>query len=196
MENKCPIGIWKFTDRSIRNMKRLISKTNATGLEYGAVLEGNIIENKERIGILELGAECLGSECDIKNMRKAGPDKYFGGEFHTHPNTEDITPSSSDLLRFDTLRLDILGNVICIGNKEYKIKCFTHKYEALEPERIKSRKRLLEEIDKNTDLIRLKYVGNVKDMIKKDYTVFGPNDCKLSKKVVHEIEDKLNYKKR
>ena len=196
MENKCPIGIWKFTDRAIRNMKRLMSKTKVTGLEYGAVLEGDIIENNERIGILELGTECLGSECDIKNMRKASPDKYFGGEFHTHPNTEDITPSKSDLLRFDTLRLDILGNVMCIGNKEYKIKCFTHTYEALEPERIKTRKKLLEKMNKNNGLIRIKHFGNTKDIIKKDYTVFSPNDCKLSKKVARKIEDKLYVKMR
>lgn len=159
-----PIGVWKFTKSSIEGMERLNEKTKKIGIEYGSLICADWKTLK-----IDLSGECTGTECKILAMKEKCPkDVSKIGEFHTHPKTKVALPSQPDLIRMEQLGLI----ATCIGTpnakKDEQILCFRHKYIALEPERVKARKKELE-IPKISK-------GKISTLILKDYDTFNPKE--------------------
>ena len=174
--DKCPMGIWKFTNDTINNMQRLVDETEKWENERGAVLEGQLIENKSTANI-ELGDICIGDTCSVPLTGKAKPEKSFIGEFHTHVLDEDdeIMMSDSDIIRMDKI---IMSGISCIGgkaaNRNERIKCYIHKPGQLTEDRVKERHEELSKID-NIPFSQI--YSEWKKIIKRDFIEFSPYDC-------------------
>ena len=188
MSNECPLGIWRFTDRSIRNMNRLVDKTRMIGIEYGAIIEGELTENGEKRHVLNIGTECTGSECTVELSKTTKKD--YIGEFHTHPSGS-AKPSPADLRRFESI-----GNVICIGapqnrqsvnqpkliTGQNKINCYNRRFSTYGPELAKRRTEILNEIIQNIERHKVFTEDDRRrrDMIlQNDFNEFSPDQCKL-----------------
>lgn len=180
MSNKCPLGIWRFTDKSIKNMNNLINKTRKIGIEYGAIIEGEHLKNKS---VLNLGKECTGYECTVKLPEKT--KKEYVGEFHTHPSGS-AKPSPADLLRFE-----YVGDIICVGapqnnidNKmppQNKINCYNRRFSVYGIELFHRRKYVLDDIMRNIERKKVftKEDRERRDMIlENDFNEFSPDQCK------------------
>jgi len=155
-------------------MNNLIDKTRRIGIEYGAIIEGDLDK-----GILNTGIECTGTECTVELIRK--PKKEFIEEFHTHPSGS-AKPSPADLRRFESI-----GNIICVGapqDSQNKINCYHRKFTVFGPELAKRRTEILDEIirDIETKKVFTKDDRRRRDMIlEMDFDEFSPDDCKLDK---------------
>ena len=172
---RSPIGVFKFSKSAVNAMKDLTQKTKQTKLEHGGMLCADLKNRK-----ITLDNVCTGTECKIMIEGKCPNDKYYAGIFHTHPETASLLPSAKDL----TIT-EMTGTYVdCIGapsaRKKSKLQCYTFKFEALTPERIKQRRKLLKELydiekKKTKTIFELdKYMKQLPKLVKNDMIAFDP----------------------
>lgn len=158
---------WRFTDRAIKEMKRLNQKTKTVGIEYGSLLCGDIITKK-----IDLSGECTGTECKVELKRARCPKgKIELGTFHTHPDQKVPQFSPPDIS---------YQGFYCLGvsdatEENKKLTCIVNKKESLEHERLDRRIYELELLQiKSLVEEKYLYVRDLEEIIEDDYHKFNP----------------------
>lgn len=187
----------KFTDTSIKQMKKLNHKTKVTGIEHGSLLCG---DNKTKK--IDLYNECTGTECSIKiEHGKCPNNKIELGTFHTHSGSKAFRFSAQDI--FDEDSISCLGSPDAVKENE-KLMCVVPTKESLEHKRLIRRTNELivsklnlenERLVRRTNellISKLKrvvegeygYLRDVNEIIEDDYYMFNPEEYKNHKEKI------------
>jgi hypothetical protein len=166
------MGGWRFTSRSIKQMKKLNQKTKTIDTEYGSILCG---DNKTKK--IDLFSECIGTECNIRFVgRKCPKDKTELGNFHTHPRNVIAYFSDTDIIGED--KINCLGTPNAEKENE-KLVCIVPTKESLKHE-ISERRMDELVISQLTRIAEDKYgyVRDLEEIIEDDYHRFNPEKFK------------------
>ncbi len=165
---------WTFTEKAIKDMRRLNEATRKNGKEHGALLCGDHKTLK-----VDLLNECMGNECsiEIKKLGKCPKEKAEVGMFHTHPGDDKAVLGIRDINYATQFYFD------CVGAPEAKkgedLMCLTLKEKFQKVENSERRINEFELYINNRNLLeRYKSIRHPIDIIKEEYHVFNPENYK------------------